>query len=109
MIRVPNKGEKFTLQDAQTTGNGNVAATPPVYVHHTIFIVGGAGVSAGAVTVESAHDPEYTGTWKTEIAAVTVVAGAVLTVKLVGAYVAIRARISTTVVDGTVTCIYVGA
>lgn len=105
------RGTLNTLQDAQTTGNGTVVVIPPNVSNHTFYIIGTAGVSAGAVTIETAADPDYAGTWQTCAAAVTITAGAVKTVELSNkSYTAVRARISTTVTgtNGNVTVVYIG-
>ena len=70
-------------------------------VHHVAW---GTGVSAGVVCIETADDPDYTGTWTT-LATVTFAGTApksdVVTTE--GPYVAYRHRIDTAVADGTVT------
>jgi hypothetical protein len=89
------------LQSAATTGSGTAKVTNAREL--TIYIVGSAGVASGAVQLEEAHDPAYAGTWQAIGSPVTVVADSVKTVKTTGAFLAVRARISTTVVGGTVT------
>lgn len=69
------------------------------------LIVWSAGVTAGTVIIESAHDPAYSGTWHALTAApVGFVANAALggvSDFPPGGFV--RARVGTTVADGTVT------
>lgn len=74
----------------------------------TFYLVGSAGISAGAIQVEEADNPEYAGTWAPNGSPVTVTASAVKTVKVTGVQAAMRARISTAIVDGTVDVWVVG-
>jgi len=90
------------LQDAATTGNG-VEKELKYARELTLFIVGSAGVSAGAVQFEEAHVLGYAGTWQAIGSPVTVTADTVKTVRVTGAFLVIRARISTAIVGGTVT------
>jgi hypothetical protein len=90
------------LQSAATTGNGT--AKELKYAREIgVYIVGSAGVSAGAVQLEESHDPAYVGTWQAIGSPVTVAADTVKSVKTTGAFIAVRARISTNIVGGTVT------
>lgn len=67
-----------------------------------IYVVFGAGTSAGVVMVEGAHDPDYTGTWA-NIATVTwAAASRCHMVAITGVHRALRVRISTAIVGGTV-------
>jgi hypothetical protein len=69
----------------------------------TYYIVFGPGTSAGAVQIETAHDPLFAGTWAAEGTPVAwSAASKVSTVRVQGASFASRARISTLVVGGTV-------
>jgi hypothetical protein len=105
-----------TLQDAQTTGNGQPLAIPPSVGRHIFYIVGNGAIGAGAITLETAHDPLYAGTWAAlvnDLATptpnpVTVVSNAVVIYTYVGALAAVRARISTTVTTTTVSVYYKG-
>lgn len=90
------------LQNGATTGNGQTADLKGGCREIAIYIVGSAGVGAGAVQLESSHDPAYTGTWAAHGSPVTVVASAALRVGVSGVIGAVRARISTTVTGGTV-------
>jgi hypothetical protein len=93
-----------TLQSTATSGNGS--SVGPGFMSNcretAVYIAWGASTSAGAVTVETAHDTAYTGTW----APLAVVNWATQSkedvVQITGVHLAIRARISTTVVGGTV-------
>lgn len=66
------------------------------------YIVGSAGVASGAVQLEEAHDPAYTGTWSAIGAPVTVVASTVIAIHQLGTNKAVRARVSTVLAGGTV-------
>lgn len=96
------------LQSAATTGNGTAKQFKGQPRELKFYIIGSAGVSAGAVQIEEAHDADYTGTWAAIGAAVTVTADTVKTVSVTGAFRAVRARISTNIVDGTVSVVMVG-
>lgn len=92
-----------TLQDAQTTGNGTEVDAGGNAIEHIFYIIGSAGVSAGAVQIETAHTKGYAGTWAAIGTPTTIVASSVLAVRVSGVYRALRARISTNVTGGTVT------
>ena len=69
----------------------------------SLYIVFGAGTSAGAIQVESAHLEGYTGTWAAEGSPVAwAAANRVHKVSIAGASYVTRARISTGIVGGTV-------
>lgn len=94
------------LQVNATTGNGEAVELGGVRVL-TAYVIGGAGVSAGAVQLEHSHSKDYTGTWAALGAATTVVANTVNAVVVQGTAKAVRARISTPLVGGTVTVLLV--
>lgn len=98
------------LQEGATTGNG-VALSPAATNRkreHTFYIVGSAGVAAGAVQIETAPSQDYGGTWAPLGNAVTVVASTAAIVQVTGALLAVRARVSTNISSGTVSVVYVG-
>ena len=69
----------------------------------TYYIVFGAATSAGAVQVESAHVPAYSGTWAAEGSPTAWVAATrVHKVSITGISNVARARVSTAIVGGTV-------
>ena len=90
------------VQNAQTTGNGTACQIPFGCKEVAVYIIGSAGVSAGAVQIETADKDDYAGTWAALGSPVAVTASTQKIVQLTGNLGAIRARISTTVVDGTV-------
>lgn len=82
----------------------------PRFLEHTFHIDWGTGVTAGVVTIEAASSRTYAGTW----APLQVVTFAGTpprsdVVNVTGAFMTLRARISTAVADGTVTVTYVGS
>ena len=101
-----------TLQDDATTGDGVAVSVPTAgnenVREHMFYITGSTGVTAGAVTLETAPTVDYAGTWGTITTAVTVPAEETTPVSVRGLYLAVRARISTDVVGGTVSVVYAG-
>ena len=92
------------LQSAATTGNGTVADLGGQSSALHFYIEGSSGVSAGVIKLETARSSSYAGTWQQIGSDITVGSGTVQTVAVVGVpYLCVRARISTTVADGTVT------
>lgn len=92
------------LQSAATTGNGTEVDLKGECSAVSFYIKGSSGVSAGAVTLESASVSGYAGTWAPIGSPVTVIADTEQMVSVAGVcYLIVRARISTTVADGTVT------
>lgn len=79
--------------------------------NHTFYAAWGTGVSAGVITIETAPYAEYTGTWSPIPSGTITFAGTAPNaghLSFTGAYLALRARISTAVSDGTVTVTYIG-
>jgi hypothetical protein len=72
------------------------------------YVVGLGAPSAGAVIIEESHDKDYTGTWTPIGAAVTVILGVAAPVKVNATAKAVRARISPSVIGGTVSVFLVG-
>jgi hypothetical protein len=96
------------VQSGATTGNGEELDLRTIGGRRLLALIqGSAGVSAGAVTLEQAIDPGYTGTWEPLGAAVTVVASTTDSLSVDGPFSVVRARISTNVVGGTVTVVLV--
>lgn len=92
------------LLEGATSGSGTIALAGGVW--HTCYIRGSAGVSSGTVQIETASDPSYAGTWAPIGSAVTVTADTEQIVQATGAIRALRARITSAIVGGTVTVIY---
>lgn len=93
-------GAHVKLLNAVTTGTSGAVGVNGRSREHTFYIYGAGTVSAGAVTIEEAHDPNYSGTWDAVASPVTVVSSTVDTVRVTGAFGALRARVSTAVTGG---------
>lgn len=110
MISAPNRGELLVMQSALTTGTGTPIAIPDSYKNHKVIIKGSAGISAGAVQIETADAYDYAGTWaQVGGGPITAVASTELAIDFSGVYKFIRTRITTNIVGGTVTTSYVGS
>lgn len=109
MTKSPMRGVLMTLQSEQTTGNGTVIAIPSSFRHHTLYITGISAPSAGAIQPESADAPDYSGTWAPVGGGPITVIDGELIVNFEGEFAFFRSRISTNIVDGTVTVKYIGA
>lgn len=96
--------KKHAFHVAATTGNGAELDLKGSCREHTLYIEGSAGISAGAVQLETAAEPGYTGTWAAIGSAVTVTATAIKIVQFSGVLGVVRARISTNMTGGTVSC-----
>jgi hypothetical protein len=89
--------------DTATTGNGRAFALNDCNAVQ-FLIVGSAGIAAGAVNLESAHDINYAGVWNQLVAPVTAVASAAVGGSFQGTPIGgfVRCRVTTTVTGGTV-------
>lgn len=98
------RGIPFFLQNLlSTSGNGNVLCCSEAHKHHNVIIKGVGAVGAGAVQLEEADDPDYTGTWSPIAGGpITVLADTEIALEFEGIFRFIRARISTPVTVGTV-------
>lgn len=84
-----------------TTGTGtSIATSNSVQIGWSI--IWSAGVSAGEVVIESADSATYTGTWN-ELDRQAFSANSIVQGTYPGPLRFVRARVTTTVVDGTVT------
>lgn len=92
---------RILMQNAQTTGNGDTVDAKCGYVNTTIYVSWNGATSAGAVVIETADSATPVG-WAL-LATVTYNDGKPSVVHFVGPLNFVRARISTTVVGGTVT------
>jgi hypothetical protein len=121
-ITAATRGNLITLQDAKATGNGLALAIPPGITKHLFYVSAATGVTAGAITFESASDPNYAGTWAAlpsytdptpgKVNPLTVVADNEKLYSYEGPLAAVRARISTTISGGgapSATVKYLGA
>ena len=78
------------------------------YSETAFYIAFGAGTSAGAVVIETAATPDYTGTWANLSTITWSAASKTHHVAITGVFRALRARISTAIVGGTVTVVSIG-
>ena len=96
----------ITLLNAQSVDETSVAtqfqgADPPTSC--VVYIEWGAGTSAGVIQIEEAFVSTYAGTWA-QLQVVSWAAASVTdAIHLTGVYGAVRTRISTAIVGGTVT------
>lgn len=74
----------------------------------TLYVVFSSGVASGVIQFEEAHDKNYAGVWAAIGSAVNSADGAVKTVKATGVSAAVRARITTVIGGGTVSCWLMG-
>lgn len=111
IVRSANRGVSFNLLTGESVDETTSPplAIPNSFHQHKISITGSAGVSAGAITIESAPDPLYEGTWSPITSPIDVDDDTVTEYDFFGIYSAIRARISTTIADGTVNVDYIGS
>lgn len=103
-----SRGIPVTLQSEATTGNGTPVAIPPGFLQHRVNIKANGVIGAGAIQIETADDPSYTGTWSALGGPVSVLTSGQVDVNFSGTYRALRARISTTVTTTSVTVTYTG-
>jgi len=105
-------GVPVDLISAATTGSG-IIALPPSFRNHTIIIKTASGVTSGAIQIETANDPSYSGTWAPIGGGpITVVAAAEIVANFTGVFNFVQARVSTTIAGGSapsVTVTYEGA
>ncbi len=86
-----------TIQSAATTGNGTAFDLNGELAKVTFYIKGAGTVSAGEIQIEEAMTTTDAGFWAPLGSPVTVVSGSTETIHFEGAFLALRARISTTV------------
>jgi hypothetical protein len=117
-IAAAMSGVPVNQQTAASTGNGTILALPPSFRNHTWIVTAAAGVTSGAVTIETSNSDADTATWAVVPMAnsvanpLTVTAGADLMMEHTGLLNFVRARISTTIAGGgapSVTVVYEGA
>ncbi len=105
-VTYSQKLPQLTLQPAASSGSGDVLAfQAPFSVELKFFVEWSAGLSAGVVTIEQARSASYAGTWS-PIAVLNFQGSlAVDTVYVSGIFAALRARISSNLIGGTVTVV----
>ena len=102
-------GKPVVLQDAEATGNGQVISIPVGCKNHSFYIKANGAVMTGAIQLESSSGGDYAGTWAPIGGGpIALVSNAELIYSVTGAFLFVRARISTSVTGTTVTVTYVG-
>ena len=101
MVKALQKGVLTDSLTAQSTDEtlGTAFAVPITSNQLTVFAIANGTVSSGVVTIEEAHDPEYTGTWSS-IGTISPTTGAVLAAHIFSSLAAVRVRISTAIGGG---------
>lgn len=93
-----------TLLTAKSAGGDVGYVSGPLQGERvTILIETSAGVSAGVVKVEEAHNRAYTGTWAEIFSQSTTAASTLYAIHFDGVFGSVRVRISTGITGGTVT------
>jgi hypothetical protein len=92
------------IETAVVVGPGRVSRVREI----ALYVVFGAGTTAGAVVLEAAPDAAYTGTWANLATVSWSAATKVGLAQASGVHLAVRARISTGIVGGTVDVHLVG-
>lgn len=105
MIKAAMSGVPVTLQDAQTTGNGEVIATAPSITNHTLLITGNDIPSVGAVQPQVSVDNTN---WADMGGGPITLIDGTIEYNFIGVFPFIRCKISTTVTSGSATVKYVG-
>ena len=110
----PMSGVPYKVQNATTSGNGDIVTPPPSFRIHTFIITAASGVNAGAIQIEVSNDStDAINNWaQLGGGPITVSATQQILAEFTGIYNALRARISTTISGGgspSVTVSYVGA
>lgn len=93
-----------TLISAQSADETTGYVSSPLQGEQvTVYIETGAGVSAGTVKVEEAHDRAYAGTWAVIQSVSTAAASTLYAVHFSGVFGAVRVRFDTAITGGNVT------
>jgi hypothetical protein len=94
----------YSLLDAVTTGSGTLNQADMANVTELgVYVLFGASVSAGVLVIETAPTDDYAGTWAVLATINWSAASKCHYTAVTGAMGAVRVRITTTVVGGTVT------
>lgn len=92
------------MLDAATTGSSVLGTGTMSQCRETaIYAQWSSGVDAGVITVETAHDASYSGTWASLGTLNWSAASKEDVLQITGVHAAVRTRVSTTVTNGTVT------
>ncbi len=93
------------LSAATTSGTTGTVIGPgfmPRCRESAVYVQWSAGVNAGAVVLESAHDPNYTGTWAPLVTVTQTGTSREDIIQVTGIHAAVRTRVGTGVTGGTV-------
>jgi len=93
------------LLNAQSAGGTSVVASAADMVRcreTAVYVIWSAGTSAGAVTIETADQDAFAGTWAPEQVVTWSAANKEDIYQITGVHRAVRTRISTAIVGGTV-------
>jgi hypothetical protein len=82
------------LQDAATTGNGNVVNCRGRSGRYTLAIIGAGTITGGDVQWEEAHAEAYAGTWRPLAAPITPVSGVITVQEYEGPLNYVRCRVA---------------
>lgn len=100
--------DREVISGAAAGGTAGTLGTAVTRCRETAaYVVWSAGATAGVVVIESAHDATYTGTWASLATVNWSAATKVDIAQITGIHRALRARISTSVSNGTVTVRFV--
>jgi hypothetical protein len=102
MATNPITEKVIAAQSAGATVGGIGASKTSGRFAIACYTVFGAGTSAGVVTLETAPYPEFTGTWFSLGTMTWTAANDTKFLRADGPFMAVRARISTAIVGGTV-------
>lgn len=102
--------DKTVISAQSAAGTTGYVPLPSKAENIVVYIESSAGVSSGAVTIEEAAYADYPGTWDAIGSAINAPSAStvVATHIAIGAYGAIRVRISTVIGGGTVTVRVIG-
>lgn len=93
-----------TLLNAQTANGTAGAVIGPGYMprcrESAIYIVWGASTNGGQITIETAHDPNFSGTWAPLLVKSWAAASSQDVVQITGIHAAIRTRITSAITGG---------
>ena len=112
----PLKGVEILMMDAQTAlDTKSTVIVPSVGIkNHTITLRSSASIT-GAVQLETAHDPAYTGVWSPlgggpiNVADIGPAAAGILQFQFSNiTFGAVRARVTTIIAGGTLSASYLG-
>lgn len=99
MTQAAQKGVPIALLTAVTTGTGVGKVVPISSKNPRVHFRANGTITGGAVVLEEAEDPNYTGTWST-LYTYTPATSSEQVVHILGTLGAIRARVSSNITGG---------